>query len=143
MITDSHVKKLNTMEIVTTFLQSNPQPHPMQVMLPAIIAELSSPGAKIKQIGNTLFEIIPGKDGAAFFKAFNADTNPRFLENSKQFVVMARRVMGFKQLVTQFKDPSLERLFKIISLNPPMPGMGYKVQNLKSGEIRIILNLGG
>ena len=143
MITDSHVKKLNTMEIVTTFLQSNPQPHPMQVMLPAIIAELSSPGAKTKQIGNTLFEIHPGKDGVAFFKAFNADTNPRFLENSKQFVVMARRVMGFKQLVTQFKDPSLERLFKIISLNPPMPGMGYKVQNLKSGEIRIIVNLGG
>ena len=143
MITDSHVKKLNTMEIVTTFLQSNPQPHPMQVMLPAIISELSSPGVKTKQIGNTLFEIMPGKDGVAFFKAFNADTNPRFLENSKQFVVMARRVMGFKQLVTQFKDPSLERLFKIISLNPPMPGMGYKVQNLKSGEIRIILNLGG
>lgn len=143
MITDSHVKKLNTMEIVTTFLQSNPQPHPMQVMLPAIISELSSPGVKTKQIGNTLFEIHTGKDGVAFFKAFNADTNPRFLENSKQFVVMAKRVMGLNHLVTQFKDPSLERLFKIISLNPPMPGMGYKVQNLENGDIRIILNLGG
>lgn len=142
MITDSQVKKLNTMQIVTTFLETNPQPHPMQVMLPAIISELSSPGVKTKQIGNTLFEIMPGKDGVAFFKAFNADTNPRFLENSKQFVVMARRVMGLNHLVTQFKDPSLERLFKIISLNPPMPGMGYKVQNLENGDIRIILNLG-
>jgi len=143
MITDSHVQKMNSMQIVTTFLQSNPQPHPMKVMLPAIISELSQPNVKTKQIGNTIFEVIPGKDNVAFFKAFNADTGPRFLENSKQFVVMARRIMGLKQLVTQFKDPSLERLFKIISLNPPMPGMGYQTKKLKNGEIRIILNLGG
>jgi hypothetical protein len=115
----------------------------MKVMLPAIVAELSQPNVKTKQIGNTIFEIIPGENKAAFFKAFNADTGPRFLENSREFVVYARRVMGLTHLVTQFRDPSLERLFKIISLNPPMAGMGYKTQNLESGEIRIILNLGG
>lgn len=142
MITDSKKKKLDSMAIVTTFLEQNPQPHPMEVMLPAIIAELSQPNVKTKQIGNTLFEVILGKDGNAFFKAFNADTGPQFLENSRQFVVFARRMMGLKHLVTQFKDPSLERLFKIISMNPPMAGMGYKTQPLKNGEIRIILNLG-
>jgi hypothetical protein len=142
MITDSQKKKLNSMDIVTTFLQENPQPHPIDVMIPAIIAELSHPGVITKQIGNTLFEVIPGKDGVAFFKAFNADTGARFIENSKQFVVMAHRIMGIKKLVTQFTDPTIERLFAIIKLNPPMPGMGYTTQHLKDGQTRIILNLG-
>jgi hypothetical protein len=142
MITDSKKKKLNTMDIVTTFLQENPQPHPMNVMIPAIIAELSHSGVITKQIGNTLFEVIPGKDRVAFFKAFNADVGNQFVENSKQFVVMAHRLMGLKKLVTQFTDPSIEHLFAIIKLNPPMPNMGYTTQHLKDGQTRIILNLG-
>jgi hypothetical protein len=64
------------------------------------------------------------------------------VENSKLFSVWAKRVVGIKVLVTEFTDPSLERLFKIISLNPPMPGMGYQVFRAKDGRTRIGLNLG-
>lgn len=135
--------KLNSAGIVADWLQNNSQQHPPQVMLAGILKELSEPTVQTKQIGNTLFEVIMGKNDQAFFKAFNADTGPNFVDNSKQFCVWARRVLNIKTLVTEFSDPSLERLFKIISMNPPIPGMGYQVFHTSNGSIRIALNLGG
>jgi hypothetical protein len=111
-------------------------------MMAGILKELSDPSVKTKQFGNTLFEVMPGKDGQGFFKAFNADTGPNFVDNSKMFCVWARRVLQIKTLVTEFSDPSLERLFKIISMNPPIPGMGYQVFRSENGLTRIALNLG-
>ena len=135
---DSKKQKLDTGQIIGIFLENNKQPHPPSVMMPAILDELS----QVKQFGNTLFELHKGKDGQGFFKAFNADTGPNFVENSKLFSVWAKRVVGIKVLVTEFSDPSLERLFKIIAMNPPMPGMGYQVFRAKDGKTRIGLNLG-
>ena len=139
---DSKQKKLNVGEIVIDFLQHNPQGMPVSVVVPAILTELSNPNVKTRQIGNTLFEIIPGKNSTAFFKAFNADTGQNFVENSKQFVVWAKHVLGLQTLVTQFTDPSIETLFKVIEANPPMPGMDYKVQKAQDGQTVIFLNLG-
>ena len=139
---DSKKQKLDTGQIIGIFLENNKQPHSPQVMMPAILDELSQPNTEVKQFGNTLFELHKGKDGQGFFKAFNADTGPNFVENSKLFSVWAKRVIGIKVLVTEFSDPSLERLFKIIAMNPPMPGMGYQVFRAKDGKTRIGLNLG-
>lgn len=139
---DSNERKLNSGEIILTFLKATPQPYPPQVMMPAILEELNQPNVETKQIGNTLFEVITGKGDQAFFKAFNADIGPNFVENSKQFVVWARKVLGIKMLVTEFNDPALKQLFKIISMNPPMAGMGYKAYNTANGGTRIVLNLG-
>ena len=139
---DSKKQKLDSGQIIGIFLENNKQPHPPEVMMPAILSELSQPNTEVKQFGNTLFELHKGKDGQGFFKAFNADTGPNFVENSKLFSVWAKRVVGIKVLVTEFTDPSLERLFKIISMNPPMPGMGYQVFRSKDGRTRIGLNLG-
>jgi len=139
---DSKKQKLDTGQIIGIFLENNKQPHSAEVMMPAILDELSQPNTEVKQFGNTLFEVHKGKNGQGFFKAFNADTGPNFVENSKLFSVWAKRVVGIKVLVTEFTDPSLERLFKIISLNPPMPGMGYQVFRAKDGRTRIGLNLG-
>ncbi|NBT69388.1 MAG: hypothetical protein EBT78_16690, partial [Betaproteobacteria bacterium] len=75
-------------------------------------------------------------------KAFNSDIGANFVENSKLFSVWAKRVLGLKVLVTEFTDPSLERLFKLISMNPPMPGMGYQMFRAEDGRTRIALNLG-
>jgi hypothetical protein len=125
------------------WLKDNPdQPYPPQVMISGIMKELSEPGVKTKQFGNTLFELMPGKDGQGFFKAFNADTGPNFVENSKMFVVWAKNVAGMKMLVTEFDDERLLQLFKIISMNPPMPGMGYSAYRTTNGGYRIVLNLG-
>jgi len=143
MQVDSRKHKLNVGEIIPIFLQNSPQPHPENVMMPAILAELNHPGVKTKQFGNTLFELMPGKDGQGFFKAFNADLGPNFVENSKMFCVWARRVMGMNTLVTEFDDPAIEQLFKIIAMRPPIPGMGYQAFKSQSGKTRILLNLGG
>ena len=139
---DSKNQKLNSGEIIPIFLSNTEQPHPMNVMMPAVLTELNQPNVKTKQFGNTLFEIILGDGDKAFFKAFNADIGPNFVENSKKFCVWASKVMRLKILVTEFKDPSLEQLFKIISMNPPMPDMGYQAFKMKSGNTRIVLNLG-
>jgi hypothetical protein len=142
MQVDSKKQKLDSGQIIGIFLENVKSPHPVEVMMPAILDELSQPGTEVKQFGNTLFEVHKGKNGQAFFKAFNADTGPNFVENSKLFSVWAKRVLGLKVLVTEFNDPSLERLFKLISMNPPMPGMGYQIFRSQSGKTRIGLNLG-
>lgn len=142
MYVNSKEKKLNSGQILGIFLKNNPQPQPDNVVMPAILAELSQPNCKVQQVGNTLFEVHTGSEGRGFFKAFNADTPPNFVENSKQFVVWARRVLGMKALVTEFDDPALAQLFKIIAMRPPLPGMGYQVFQMDSGKTRIVLNLG-
>jgi len=50
--------------------------------------------------------------------------------------------LNLKVLVTEFDDPQLAQLFKIISMRPPLPGMGYQVFKSRSGKTRIVLNLG-
>jgi hypothetical protein len=142
MYVDSKKEKLDAGQIIGIFLENNPQPHPPEVMMPAILEELNQPNCKVEQIGNTLFEVHIGQNGQAFFKAFNADVIPNFVENSKQFVVYARRMLNLNTLVTEFEDPALEQLFKLISLRPPLPGMGYQPIRMKSGKTRIVLNLG-
>lgn len=142
MYVDSKEKELDAGQIIGIFLKTVKSPHPPQVMMPAILDELNQPGTEVKQFGNTLFELHKGENGQGFFKAFNADIGRNFVENSKLFAVWAKRVMGMKMIVTEFDDQSLERLFKIISMNPPMPGMGYQIFRSKSGKTRIGLNLG-
>lgn len=142
MYVDSKDKELDSGQILGIFLKNNPQPQPDNVVMPAILAELSQPNCKTRQIGNTLFEVHTGKDGQGFFKAFNVDIPPNFVDNSKQFVVWARRVLNLKVLVTEFDDPQLAQLFKIIAMRPPLPGMGYQMYKSQSGKTRIVLNLG-
>lgn len=142
MYVDSSKRKLNTGEIITMFLQNSPQPHPPNVLMPAILTELSQPNTKTKQIGNTLFEVILGSERKAFFKAFNADIGPNFVQNSKMFCVWAHRELNLQYIVTEFSDPSLEKLFKIIAMKPPLPGMAYQPSHLQSGAMRIVLKLG-
>jgi hypothetical protein len=142
MYVDSKKEKLDSGQIIGIFLKNNPQPQSAEVLMPAILEQLNQPNCKVHQIGNTLFEVHVGKDGKGFFKAFNADVIPNFVENSKQFVVWARRMLNLKVLVTQFDDPALKQLFKLISLRPPLPNMGYQAFQAESGETQIVLNLG-
>lgn len=143
MFVDSKKEELNPSQIVMVWLRNNPnQPHPLPAMMAGILDELSQPNVKTKQFGNTLFELITGDDDKAFFKAFNADTGENFVENSKLFCVWAKKMVGLNTLVTEFDDPSIEKLFKIISMQPPMPGMGYQVMKTNTGKTRIVLNLG-
>jgi hypothetical protein len=140
---DSSDRVLNLAEIVAIALQNTASEYDVKVAFPAVLSELTQPKTQFKQIGNTLFVVHAGEKGQGFFKSLNADTARNFYENSMKFCVWAKRDLGMSVLVTQFKDKHIEVLFRAIAKKPPMPGMGYQVLNLDSGETRIVLNLGG
>jgi len=139
---DSATQKLNSAQIIKTALENTKSKYPAAVALPAITVEMKQPNTDVKQMGNTLFIMHMGKDGQSFFKALNADTARNFFENSRKYVVYAKEQLGQKLLVTEFDDPAISTLFKAISKNPPMPGMGYKEYKTADGGRRIVLNLG-
>jgi len=139
---DSKTQKLNSAEIIKIALESTQSKYPANVAMPAILSEMNQPGTDVKQIGNTIFILHMGKDGQSFFKALNADTARNFFESSRQYVTYAKKQLGQNLLVTEFTDPAISTLFKAISKNPPMPGMGYKEYKTTDGGRRIVLNLG-
>lgn len=131
------------MEIVNIALQNTKSEYPPQVALPAIITELSQPDSVVQQFGNTLFVIHKTQDGKGMFKALNADTAQKFLQNTVQFLQWAKQSQGMQTMVTDFNDPNILRMIKMIAANPPMPGMGFKAFNLQNGGNRVAVNLGG
>jgi hypothetical protein len=138
---DSKEKKLDFAQIAAIAMKNTHSSVPDKLAMPAILTEVTQPNTDVKQIGNTVFILHKGKNGQAFFKALNADKARNFVENSKQYVVYAKKI-GMNMLVTEFEDPAISTLFHAISKKPPMPGMGFKEYKLKSGGRRIVLNLG-
>jgi hypothetical protein len=142
MAVDSKQQKLNIGQIIPIWLKENPQGAPDAQVMTMILTKLNQAGVTTKQIGNTVFEVIKGEGPNAYFKAFNVDTAENFLENSRKFVVYARRMMNLKNMVTVFSDPAILHIFKIISMNPPMPGMGFRASKQSDGQLQVQLNLG-
>ena len=138
---DSKEKKLDFAQIAAIAMKNTHSNVPNRMAMPAILTEVTQPNTDVKQMGNTVFILHKGKNGQGFFKALNADKARNFVENSKQYVVYAKKI-GMNMLVTEFDDPAISTLFHAISKKPPMPGMGFKEYKLKSGGRRIVLNLG-
>ena len=139
---DSRKVQLNSAQIIAVALENTESKYPAKVAMPMILTELSQPNSDVKQIGNTLFSLLKGDAGQGFFKAFNADTAPNFVQNSKEYVVYAKNDLGMNLLVTEFDDPAINTLFHVISKNPPMEGMGFQEFKTNNGGYRIVLNLG-
>jgi len=139
---NSKDKKLNSAEIIMIALENTKSKYPPKIAYPAIITEMTQPNTDVKQLGNTMFILHRADEDQALFKALNADTANNFVENSKKYVVYAKKDLGLKILVTQFEDPAISTLFHMIAKNPPMPNMGFKEYNLDTGAKRIVLNLG-
>jgi len=83
-------------------------------------------------------ELLPkGEIGASWAAVNPTGVNDlqgqNFLQSSYQFVIDAYRA-GFYQLVTKFKAQSILNIFRIISKNPPNPGMGYEVEMEPDGK---------
>ena len=141
MLVDSTKHMLNIGQIIPLFLHDNEQKQSFHVMLAGIMAELSHPQVKTKQFGNTVFEIIIGRENAAFFKAYNVDTGPNFINNSRQFFSYAKSDLGLQTLVCKFINPQFEHALKIFFKNP-LPGMSYKLHRLPDNETQLDLHLG-
>jgi len=138
---DSRERKLDFAEIALIAIKNTDVNMPEGAAMSGIVTEASQPNTDIKQIGNTVFILHKGENGQGLFKALNADKARNFVENSRQYVVYAKK-MGINMLVTQFQDRAISTLFHAISKNPPMPNMGFKEYKLKSGVRQIVLNLG-
>lgn len=106
-----------------------------------INAELQMPNTLFIRQGNTLFIIHKAAPGVGYFRALNADTARNFLENGRVFMEACHR-MGFDTMATTFTDPTLLGIFRYISQNPPVEGMGYQAQRTKDGGFYVTVKTG-
>lgn len=142
-VVDSRQQELSNEEIIAIAAQETGSQYSPEQVQASIMAEAHEAGAILMREGNTLFIIHknPNNPEVGVFRALNADTARNYIENSIVFV-QAAAAAGFKTLVTDFEDESLLNIFKYISRNPPMPGMGYAVQRTEDGGFRVTINLG-
>ena len=120
MVVDSKKKRLSNKEIIETSAKETHSPYTPEQVYAAVLAEAHGPNTIVIREGNTLFIINydPNDHTQGFFRALNADTAANYLKNSIIFV-KAAGTMGFKLLVTQFKDRNLITLFKGLLRRPP------------------------
>lgn len=138
---DSKQRELTPEEIIGIAGMNTDTGMPYGVVVKAVTDELNMPNTLFIRQGNTLFIMHKAKPRVAFFRALNADTAPNFLENSNEFIRACYK-MGFDTVATEFKDPSLLNIFRAISRNPPMKGMGYKVQETEDGGFYVTVQCG-
>lgn len=141
MITDSRQKMLTVGEILETAAHETGVNRPFKEALQMLKIELTLPNIWKCREGNTLFIVHKSAHkGVGYFRALNADTAQNYVENSRKFIDAAYKV-GFDYLVTQFEDPSILNIFKIIARDNP-PDMGFKAQNTNTGGYQVTVKLG-
>jgi hypothetical protein len=133
IMVDSKKEVLNTFEIVhAAITDAGDTETPLPSQLAGIIAELTVPGAKVKQFGNTLFVAHITSPHEAFVRAFNADTAPNFVVNMSEFGTYMYEDLGIDKIyIPGLEDPNLGRLLQAVFARPTRPGMGYHVTNSK------------
>lgn len=110
-------------------------------MIATINTELQMPDTLFIRQGNTLYIIHKAAPGVGWFRALNADTPRNFLENGKVFMLACHK-MGFDTMATTFTDPTILSVFRYISKNPPIEGMGYQVRKTRDGGFYVTVKTG-
>jgi len=142
LVVDSKQKMLMVKEIIEIGAKESGAKRPLEEIIHMLTIELTMPNIWKCREGNTLFIVHKtAKPGVGYFRALNADNARNYVENSKQFVDAAYKV-GFDVLVTQFQDPTILNIFKMISRNPVREGMGYSAQKTNDGGFQVTLQLG-
>lgn len=140
-LVDSQQRELDVEEILDIANWTSPEPMETPRFIAIINAELNMPNTLFIRQGNTLFIMHKAEPGVAFFRALNADTARNYLENSMEFIRACYK-MGFDTVATEFSDPSLLNIFRFISRNPPIEGMGYQVQETDNGTFYVTVKTG-
>jgi hypothetical protein len=139
---DSKQQKLKGEQIIEIAAANTKVGRPMKQVKEMLTVEFKMPNVWKMQEGNTIFIVHKTKyEGYGFFRALNADTARNFIDNGRAFCDAAYKV-GFDVVVTQFNEPSLLGIFKVISRNPVQEGMGYQAQKTKDGGLQVTLVLG-
>jgi hypothetical protein len=138
---DSKQKKLTSAQIIEVASQNTGVQRPIDQIKQMLTVEFNMTNVWKMRQGNTIFVVHKSNlPGYGWFRALNADTAKNFLENSRVFADSAYKV-GFDVVVTNFTDPTILNIFKMISRNPVRDGMGYAVQKAQNGY-RVTLVLG-
>lgn len=141
MLVDSKKQVLKPPQIIQNVAEQQDIKN-VKKMMATLSVEFNMPHVWKCQQGNTLFIVHKSQHpGYGYFRALNADTAPNYLQNSRDFIDAAYKV-GFRHLVTQFTDPSLLNLFKIISRNPMREDMGFTSTRTNDGGFQAIVQLG-
>lgn len=138
---DSNQQQLSSEQIIEIAAANTKTGRPMKQVKEMLTIEFSMPNVWKMQSGNTIFVVHKTTSpGNGFFRALNADTARNFLESSKIFMKAAYQV-GFDTVVTQFEDPTLLNIFRMIARTQPA-NMGYAVQRTDDGGYQVTLKLG-
>lgn len=138
---DSREQMLSAPQIMAIAAESTGVNRPVEEVLQMLSLELSLPNIWKCREGNTLFICHKSNHpGYGYFRALNADTAQNYVENGRKFMVAAYKA-GFDVLVTQFKDPSVLNIFKIIGRDKPK-NMGYRVERTNDEGYQVTLKLG-
>jgi hypothetical protein len=138
---DSQQEELSVEDIIGIAGMNTDAGVDYQTLKTAITAELQMPDTLFIRQGNTLFIIHKAAPGVGYFRALNADTARNFLENGRIFMLACHK-MGFDTMATKFDDPTVLSVFRYVSQNPPVEGMGYQVQKTDDGGFYVTVNTG-
>lgn len=141
MVVDSQTKQLSTDEIIEIAAKNTKAKRPLEQVKHMLTVELHMPGIWKLRTGNTIYIVHRSKTpGHGFFRALNADAPRNFIASGRAFAAAAYKA-GFDVLVTQFDDPTLLNIFRVIGRDKP-EGMGYAVQKTDNGGFQVTLKLG-
>jgi len=132
MLVDSKKNQLGVEPIIVIAAQETKAQEPVASVYAAILAEMNMEGSILFQEGNTLFNYSHLGSREGMFRALNADTAQNYLQNSITFVKAAHH-LGYDVLHTNFDDPRILNIFKMIERNPPMPDMSFESEKSGSG----------
>ena len=138
---DSQQEELSVEDIISIAGMNTDAGMEPERLMKIINAELQMPDTLFLREGNTLFIIHKAKPGVGWFRALNADTAPNFLQNGRTFMLACHK-MGFDTMATNFTDPTLLGVFRYVSQNPPVEGMGYQVQKTNNGGFYVTVKTG-
>lgn len=138
---DSQQEELSVEDIISIAGMNTDAGMEPERLMKMINAELQMPDTLFLREGNTLFIIHKAKPGVGWFRAINADTAPNFLQNGRTFMLACHK-MGFDTMATNFTDPTLLGVFRYVSQNPPVEGMGYQVQKTEDGGFYVTVKTG-
>ena len=142
MVVDSKKQMLAVKDIIENAAKESGVNRPLEEVIHMLTIELTMPQIWKCREGNTLYVVHKtAQPGVGYFRALNADVARNFVENGRKFVDAAYKV-GFDVLVTQFADPTILNVFKIIARDPVREGMGFATQKTNDGGFQVTLQLG-
>jgi len=140
---DSKQRELTQDEIIEIAAKETGGEYTAEQVKASLGAEAYEMGALMMRQGNTIFVVHQDKSNptVGIFRALNADTVRNYIDNCVQFIT-AVGMMGFKYLVTQFKDPALIKITEQVYKREPFKNMEYSVNKTVDGGYQVTVSLG-